>query len=324
MSVMIKRFSGLTPEELYQMMALRSEVFVLEQNCVYQDPDGKDPEAIHIFYMREQQMLGYLRVLPKGISYEEPSIGRVCVSKEARGMGLARRLMKEGLQYISREWNEHRVRISAQLYLKHFYESLGFVGDSEVYLEDGIEHLEMVYEKGHLGLLIIDVQNAMFTWENGVYAGQETLDRIVALQHAARDYYIPIIRVQHTEETGEFSPEDPGWQYPEVLQAIEGEPVVEKHYADSFLNTKLDQVLTELGIRRLIVVGMQTEYCMDTTIRNGFSRGYKLMGVKGCHTTFDSSVLEAKQIIQHHEQIWDGRFLTMLTLEQAIAVLAKA
>lgn len=323
MSIVIKRFNALTPNEMYQMMALRSEVFVVEQSCVYQDPDGKDDASIHIFYMREQQMLGYIRVLPKGLSYEEPSIGRVCVSKEARGMGLARRLMNEGLQYISREWREHRVRISAQFYLKDFYSSLGFEQDSEVYLEDGIEHIEMVYEKGHLGLLIIDVQNAMFTWEDGVYQGNEVLNRIVTLQNAARDYYIPIIRVQHTEETGEFSPEDPGWQYPMQLQAIEGEPVVEKHYADSFLNTKLDQVLTELGIRRLIVVGMQTEYCMDTSIRNGFSRGYKLMGVKGAHTTFDSSVLNAKQIIQHHEQIWDGRFLTMLTLEEAVAVLAK-
>lgn len=314
-----KSFCELSTKELYQIMMLRNEVFVVEQACPYQDCDGKDMHAWHLLLKEAGMLVGYLRILPKGLSFEEVSIGRLVVAPSARGRGLAKKLMQDAIAFIRHDLHENKVRISAQAYLQGFYEDLGFRAVTETYLEDDIPHLEMLYEVNAVGLLIVDVQRAMFECDGGVYKGLEVLERIERLLSTARNTEVPVIFIQHTEQSGEYGKGTDTWQIHERLKPLPNEVVVEKHYWDAFQKTELESVLKAYGLRKLIVVGMQTEYCMDTTIRNAFSRGYQLMGVKGCHTTYDSPVLQAADAIHHHESIWDGRFLTMLTLEEAEA-----
>ncbi len=147
MKIEVKEFNELRLEELYEIFRLRSEVFVVEQECIYNDIDGKDLDSVHIMIKDEGRMQAYLRVIKQGVSYEDCSIGRVLVAKEARGKGLARRIVSEGIRHITKVWNEKRITIGAQEYLKGFYESLGFKGMSDVYMEDGIPHMDMRYEK---------------------------------------------------------------------------------------------------------------------------------------------------------------------------------
>ena len=136
MKVEIKKFNELGLEELYEIFRLRSEVFVVEQECIYNDVDGKDLDSVHVMIKNEGRIEAYLRVIKEGISYEDCSIGRVLVAKEARGKGLARRIVKEGIDYITREWNKKKITIGAQEYLKEFYGSFGFKTVSDVYMED--------------------------------------------------------------------------------------------------------------------------------------------------------------------------------------------
>ncbi len=323
MNSVLKTFGELTTEELYQILKLRNEIFVVEQNCIYQDCDNKDLRAWHLFYQEEGQVVAYLRILPKGVSYDEVSIGRVIVHSDFRGKGLSRTMMKHAIDYIIHEIHENKIRISAQAYLQSFYSSLGFKMVSELYLEDEIPHIEMLYNHSGIGLMIVDVQNAMFDCDGGVYNGEAVLGNIHELLQSARMHEVPVIFIQHTEQSGDYGKGSETWQIHENLSPLENEFVVEKNYWDAFQKTTLESVLKKLGLRKLIIVGMQTEYCMDTTIRNAFSRGYQLMGVKGGHTTFDSQVLKAVDVVHHHESIWDGRFLTMLTQEEALAVLVK-
>ncbi len=145
MDFKIKRFNELTTEELYEILKVRNTVFVIEQNCIYQDCDGKDRNSFHIFAMDGEEVIAYSRVLDKGISYDEISIGRVLVAKAQRGKGIANMLMNKAITFITEELNEDNIRISAQEYLLKFYSSLGFKVVSETYLEDGIPHVEMVY-----------------------------------------------------------------------------------------------------------------------------------------------------------------------------------
>lgn len=319
----IKSFCELSTKELYQILKLRNEVFVVEQACVYQDCDGKDLHAWHFLIKEAGQLRGYLRVLPKGLTFDEVSIGRVVVDPSARGRGLAKKMMQDAIAFIKHDLHENKIRISAQAYLQTFYEDLGFTVASEVYLEDDIPHMEMLYESHAVGLMIVDVQRAMFECDGGVYNGEQVLGHIETLLQTARESDVPVIYIQHTEESGEYGKGVGTWEIHERIKPRPQDVVVEKNYWDAFQKTDLESVLKSYGLRRLLVVGMQTEYCMDTTIRNAFSRGYQLMGVKGCHTTFDSPVLPAVDVIHHHERIWDGRFLTMLTLEEAQAVLIK-
>lgn len=141
----IKAFNELTTDEIYEIMRVRNEVFVVEQNCVYQDCDGKDKKSYHLYYMNNNRIIAYVRILEKGISYEEVSIGRVLVSNEYRGRGLARKCMQKAIDFVGNNLNEYVIRISAQEYLKEFYRSLGFKAVSNVYLEDDIPHIEMLY-----------------------------------------------------------------------------------------------------------------------------------------------------------------------------------
>lgn len=145
MKCVIKRFDDLTINELYAIMQLRFEVFVIEQACLYQDIDGKDQKSYHLMCTNASgELLGYLRILDAGVSYDEVSIGRVVVSEEGRGLGLGRRIMEEAIAFIKTVKQGDSVRISAQAYLLDFYKSLGFDQVSEVYLEDDIPHIEML------------------------------------------------------------------------------------------------------------------------------------------------------------------------------------
>ena len=139
----IKRFNELSTLELYSLLQLRSEVFVVEQNCVYQDVDGKDDNAIHVLGFLDNELASYSRIFDKGIYFEEASIGRVVVSPKLRDKKLGHDLMQVSIAAVKEHFKEHNITISAQEYLKKFYESHGFVQTSEMYLEDDIPHIQM-------------------------------------------------------------------------------------------------------------------------------------------------------------------------------------
>lgn len=141
----IKRLEELDVKTLYEIIALRINVFILEQACFYEELDYKDINATHLYTLDDKgKVRAYLRILDPGVSYDELSIGRVLVAPSARGTGLGRELMLKALSFITEQYGEVPIRISVQAYLQRFYESLGFTAASEIYLEDGIEHLEMV------------------------------------------------------------------------------------------------------------------------------------------------------------------------------------
>ncbi|MEA5138007.1 GNAT family N-acetyltransferase [Arcicella rigui] len=144
----LKHFRDLTTTELYQILQLRNEVFIVEQNCPFQDLDDKDFYSFHFmgFDTDTQKIVAYTRLLPPGISYSEASIGRVVTSPMARGTGIGKVLMQKSIDTLEEMFASANIRIGAQLYLKNFYESFGFQQDSEVYLEDGIEHILMIRE----------------------------------------------------------------------------------------------------------------------------------------------------------------------------------
>ena len=142
-SFKIKRFNELSTSELYSLLQLRSEVFVVEQNCVYQDVDGKDNKAIHVLGYFDTELAAYSRLFDKGIYFEEASIGRVVVSPKHRDKKLGHDLMQVSIAAVKEHFKEHNITISAQEYLKKFYESHGFVQTSEMYLEDDIPHIQM-------------------------------------------------------------------------------------------------------------------------------------------------------------------------------------
>ncbi|MCP3097488.1 GNAT family N-acetyltransferase [Myxococcus sp. K15C18031901] len=144
-----KAFQELTLDELYAVLALRQEVFVVEQRSIYQDVDGLDPSALHLLGFGEEGskpwLAAYLRILPPGVKYPgAASLGRVVASPRARGRGLGRELTEKGIASLEERFPGVDIRISAQDYLRGFYESLGFVAEGDVYDEDGIPHVEMV------------------------------------------------------------------------------------------------------------------------------------------------------------------------------------
>ena len=140
-----KSFNELSATELYYILQLRNNVFVIEQDCIYQDADGKDLKCGHLWATIDNQIVAYSRIVPQGISYDnEPSIGRVVTNGDFRGLGLGKQLIKYSILTIENNYFTSSIRISAQLYLKEFYESFGFKQVSEVYLEDDIPHIEML------------------------------------------------------------------------------------------------------------------------------------------------------------------------------------
>lgn len=139
-----KDFNSLSPHELYAILRLRTEVFVVEQQCVFQDMDNKDQDSQHLMGWQNNELVAYTRLVPPGLSYEQPSIGRVVTAPATRGSGLGKALMEKSIEAIQQAYGKTPIRIGAQLYLKKFYESLGFKQSSEVYDEDGIDHIEMI------------------------------------------------------------------------------------------------------------------------------------------------------------------------------------
>ena len=144
MKTVLKHFHELTIQELYNILQLRSEVFVVEQDCIYQDIDGKDQKAVHIFIRENKDVLAYSRVFNEGEYFENPSIGRVVVKKEKRGTELGKKIMVEGAKYIKETFTNKKIEISAQKYLKDFYSELGYEFTGNEYLEDGIPHIRMI------------------------------------------------------------------------------------------------------------------------------------------------------------------------------------
>jgi ElaA protein len=139
----IKNFNEFTVPELYAILKLRAEVFVVEQNCVYQDIDGKDEKALHIVGVCENKIVAYARIFNRGDYFDQASIGRVVINKNCRDNKWGYKLMNEAITAIKNHYNETNITISAQFYLKHFYEQNGFVAIGDTYLEDNIPHIEM-------------------------------------------------------------------------------------------------------------------------------------------------------------------------------------
>ena len=142
----IKRFEALSVRELYSLLQLRSEVFIVEQNCVYQDIDGKDEKALHLLGEYEGKIVAFARLFKAGDYFDNASIGRVVIGQNYRDKKWGHDLMKEAIAGIDYHFNQTNITISAQLYLQKFYESHGFVQTSEMYLEDDISHIEMKRE----------------------------------------------------------------------------------------------------------------------------------------------------------------------------------
>ena len=140
----IKTFNELTTDELYALLQLRSEVFVVEQNCVYQDIDFKDQKALHILGYKNQKLIAYTRIFKPGDYFEKASIGRVVVAKSERQHSYGQDIMKASINAIEQSFETREIHISAQKYLLKFYNSLGFEQVGDEYLEDGIPHVGMI------------------------------------------------------------------------------------------------------------------------------------------------------------------------------------
>ncbi len=141
-------FDDLSNKDLYRILRLRSEVFVLEQQCLYQDMDNKDLKSWHLMGNNEEgELVAYARLLPPGLSYEAPSIGRVLTSMRVRREGAGKELMRTAIEKCTELFGNQEIKIGAQLYLKEFYRSFGFETSGPVYLEDEIEHVEMTRGK---------------------------------------------------------------------------------------------------------------------------------------------------------------------------------
>ena len=144
----LKRFKQFDLDELYELLKLRVDVFVVEQNCPYEELDDKDihPDTLHLLGRSpdDSKITAYLRILPPGLRFKQVSIGRVMVAKEKRGAGVSNIMITRALEIIEKTWRTSDIKIGAQVYLKKFYESHGFKPISESYLEDGIDHIDML------------------------------------------------------------------------------------------------------------------------------------------------------------------------------------
>ena len=146
MEITTKSFGELDKLELYQLLALRAEVFVVEQDCAYQDVDGKDLKALHVIGKNDSKMVAYARIFGPGDYFDHPSIGRILVQKNFRSSGYGRKIILAAQQAIKTHFDTDKIQLSAQSYLKNFYEELGYKSSGEEYLEDGIPHIMMIKE----------------------------------------------------------------------------------------------------------------------------------------------------------------------------------
>ncbi|MDY0235375.1 MAG: GNAT family N-acetyltransferase [Gudongella sp.] len=144
MDLVVKRFEELTVEELYKILKVRFDVFVIEQNCIYSEIDGNDQNSYHVYLENETGIKAYLRVIEKGVSHEEVSIGRVLTTE--RGIGLGKVILSEGIKVAKERMKADRIIIEAQSYAKEYYEKAGFMQVSEEFIEDGIPHVKMVLD----------------------------------------------------------------------------------------------------------------------------------------------------------------------------------
>ncbi len=138
-------FDALSTHELYALLQLRSEVFVVEQNCVFQDMDDGDLQAIHLMAWRDHALMAYARCFAAGVKYAEASIGRIATRMTGRGTGLGHALVDQAIALVCTQWGRQPIRIGAQARLKLFYQGHGFEDMGLPYVEDGIDHLEMLW-----------------------------------------------------------------------------------------------------------------------------------------------------------------------------------
>ncbi len=144
LNIKTKSFKELRTQELYKLLQLRSEVFVVEQDCVYQDIDGKDQKALHILGFENETLVAYTRIFKSGDYFENASIGRVVVAETKRDKQYGKLIMEASIKAIKDNFSTNKITISAQVYLKKFYSDLGFKADGEEYLEDNIPHIKMI------------------------------------------------------------------------------------------------------------------------------------------------------------------------------------
>ena len=141
----LKTFAELSTGQLYQLLQLRVDVFVVEQRCAYRELDDLDshPQLLHLLGYQQQQLVAYARLLPPDLTYPTPSIGRVVTAMQARGDGIGHQLLSQAISATNQHWPDQSITIEAQHHLQHFYQAHGFVTISEMYLEDGIPHVDM-------------------------------------------------------------------------------------------------------------------------------------------------------------------------------------
>jgi ElaA protein len=137
-------FNALTATQLYSIIKMRNEIFVLEQQCLFQDADDKDQQCYHCLYFEEKKLIAYARLLPPGLAYKEASIGRVAVAKQVRNNGTGKLLLQHCIQECQRLFNNTTITIGAQLYLQNFYASFLFKPVGDIYIEDNIAHIQML------------------------------------------------------------------------------------------------------------------------------------------------------------------------------------
>ena len=145
MNLIVKTFAELTTEELYKILKIRSEVFVLEQQSACLDPDGKDLFAVHAYFEENGEILAYLRVLDRGIHFDEVSLGRILTVHRGKGLGAA--IVKEGIRVAEERFGAQKIKICAQTHVRGFYEKAGFRQISDILFDHGIEHIYMIREK---------------------------------------------------------------------------------------------------------------------------------------------------------------------------------
>jgi len=156
-------------------------------------------------------------------------------------------------------------------------------------------------------LVIVDVQQGMFTMPQKLYRADETVERLGNVLQRARQNGVPIFHVRHEEPNG-FERNAPGWFHHPVVAPREGETIIDKRRSSAFHDTDFHAHLQAAGIDHLVICGAQTQYCVESTIRNAVTLGYRLTAIEDAHTTFDTEILTAPQIIAHHHVIWGGRF----------------
>jgi len=144
----LKDFASLSNDELYDILTLRSRIFIVEQFCPYQDLDQSDKEVLHLFHKENEEILAYSRIVAPGVHYHEASIGRIITSPEARGKGLGVKLMNKSIETVEKNFVSSDIKIGAQCYLEGFYNKFGFKKEGDVYLEDGIPHYKMLRVNG--------------------------------------------------------------------------------------------------------------------------------------------------------------------------------